>query len=103
VTRPSARDGGVHSREPALLNEIRHDALLWLLAFVPVLFAGKRLRPEAHTPLFVLSVLAIVPRPSAFVAGGAQALAADQVSAVAVRDRQRVAVLPVARLELSPL
>jgi len=45
----------------ALLKEIRHNPLLWLLAFVPVLFAGQKLKPEAHTLLFVLSVLAIVP------------------------------------------
>ena len=44
-----------------LLREIRHNPLLWLLAFVPVLFAAARLKPEAHTLLFVLSVLAIVP------------------------------------------
>ena len=45
----------------ALLKEIRHNHLLWLLAFVPVVFAAQRLTPEAHTLLFVLSVLAIVP------------------------------------------
>ena len=45
----------------ALLKEIRHNPLLWLLAFVPVVFAAAKLRPEAHTLLFVLSVLAIVP------------------------------------------
>src|SRR3989440_6009212 len=44
-----------------LLKEVRHNPLLWLLAFVPVLFAAERLEPEAHTLLFVLSVLAIVP------------------------------------------
>jgi Ca2+:H+ antiporter len=44
-----------------LIKEIRHNPLLWLLVFVPVLFAAERLRPEAHTLLFVLSVLAIVP------------------------------------------
>jgi Ca2+:H+ antiporter len=44
-----------------LLKEIRHNPLLWLLAFVPVLFAAERLKPEAHTLLFVLSVLAVVP------------------------------------------
>ena len=44
-----------------LLKEIRHNPLLWLLAFVPVLFAAQKLKPEAHTLLFVLSVLAIVP------------------------------------------
>jgi Ca2+/H+ antiporter len=44
-----------------LLAEIRHNPLLWLLAFVPLLLAAEKLAPEAHTPLFVLSVLAIVP------------------------------------------
>ena len=44
-----------------LLKEIRHNPLLWLLAFVPALFAAQKLKPEAHTLLFVLSVLAIVP------------------------------------------
>jgi Ca2+:H+ antiporter len=44
-----------------LFKEIRHNPLLWLLAFVPVVFAAEKLNPEAHTLLFVLSVLAIVP------------------------------------------
>ena len=44
-----------------LLKEIRHNPMLWLLAFVPVLFAAEKLKPESHTLLFVLSVLAIVP------------------------------------------
>src|SRR5580765_4589262 len=44
-----------------LLKEIRHNPLLWLLAFVPAVFAAAKLRPDAHTLLFVLSVLAIVP------------------------------------------
>lgn len=44
-----------------LLKEIRHNPLLWLLALVPVVLAAQRLRPEAHTLLFVLSVAAIVP------------------------------------------
>ena len=45
----------------ALLKEIRRNPLLWLLAFVPVVFAASKFKPEAHTLLFVLSVLAIVP------------------------------------------
>src|SRR5256714_4626477 len=45
----------------ALLREIRQNPLLWLLALVPTVFAAAKLRPEAHTLLFVLSVLAIVP------------------------------------------
>ena len=44
-----------------LLEEIQHNKLLWLLAFVPVVFAAERLGHDAHTLLFVLSVLAIVP------------------------------------------
>ena len=44
-----------------LLKDIRHNPLLWLLGFVPVLFAIKLLKPEAHTLLFVLSIFAIVP------------------------------------------
>src|SRR3954449_10278971 len=44
-----------------LLKEIRHNPLLWLLVFVPVVFAAETLAPGAHTLLFLLSVLAIVP------------------------------------------
>jgi Ca2+:H+ antiporter len=44
-----------------LLHEVRRNPLLWLLVFVPAVFAAARLKPEAHTLLFVLSVLAIVP------------------------------------------
>src|SRR5262245_23858165 len=45
----------------ALLKEIRHNQLLWLLVFVPAVLAVEKLKPEAHTLLFVLSLLAIVP------------------------------------------
>jgi Ca2+:H+ antiporter len=44
-----------------LLEEIQHNKLLWLLAFVPVVFGAQQFRHDAHTLLFVLSVLAIVP------------------------------------------
>ena len=44
-----------------LLSELRHNPLLWLLVLVPVVFVAEALEPEAHTLLFVLSVLAIVP------------------------------------------
>ena len=44
-----------------LLKEIRHNPLLWLLVFVPVVFIAQKLKHDAHTLLFVLSVLAIVP------------------------------------------
>ncbi len=44
-----------------LIKDIRDSPLLWLLVFVPVVFIVARLKPEAQTLLFVLSVLAIVP------------------------------------------
>ena len=60
VTDNGASEWGCARMNP-LLREIRHNPLLWLLAFVPILFAAQSIRPEAHTLLFVLSVLAIVP------------------------------------------
>jgi Ca2+/Na+ antiporter len=44
----------------SITREIRNP-LLWLLAFVPVVLAAAKLKPEAHTLLFILSILAIVP------------------------------------------
>jgi Ca2+/Na+ antiporter len=44
-----------------LLKEIRHNPMLWLLALVPVALVAAKLAPAAHTLLFVLSVLAIMP------------------------------------------
>jgi Ca2+:H+ antiporter len=63
LTKPTNRATHVIESNPVsgLLREIRHNPLLWLLVFVPAVLAGERLNPGAHTPLFVLSVLAIVP------------------------------------------
>jgi Ca2+:H+ antiporter len=44
-----------------LFKEIRRKPLLWLLVVVPVVFVAQKVAHEAHTLLFVLSVLAIVP------------------------------------------
>src|SRR5215472_114045 len=44
-----------------LLKELRHNPMLWLLVLVPVVLVAAKLAPTAHTLLFVLSVLAIVP------------------------------------------
>jgi len=44
-----------------VLEEIRRNPLLWLLVVVPLLFGAVWLKSEAHTLLFVLSILAIVP------------------------------------------
>ena len=41
--------------------EIRHNKLLWLLGFVPVLFVLEKLKPESHALLFVVSIMAIIP------------------------------------------
>lgn len=43
-----------------VLRDVRRKPLLWLLVFVPLLFV-KGVRPDGHTLLFVISVLAIVP------------------------------------------
>ena len=44
-----------------LRRALRHDPLLWLLAFVPAALIASAVRPEAHTAIFGLSILAIVP------------------------------------------
>jgi Ca2+:H+ antiporter len=44
-----------------LLKEIGKNPLLWGLAFVPILFPCHWLKPESHTLLFILSVLAVIP------------------------------------------
>jgi fumarate reductase subunit C len=44
-----------------LLKEIRHTPLLWMLVFVPAVLVAEKTAPSAHTVLFVLAVLAIVP------------------------------------------
>ena len=49
-----------------LLKEIRQNPLLWLSAFVPVVLIAEKVKPEWHTMLFVLSVLAIVPLAALF-------------------------------------
>lgn len=58
-----------------LLQEIRHNRLLWLLALVPVLFAAAAVKPQAHELLFVLSILAIVPL-AALLSRATEAIAA---------------------------
>ena len=43
------------------LKTIRHQPLLWLLALVPIVFIVQKAKPDAHTILFLLSGLAIIP------------------------------------------
>ncbi len=47
-----------------MLPMLRSNPLLALLVFVPAVFVAAAVRPEAHTLLFVLSILAIVPLAS---------------------------------------
>src|SRR5437899_8019418 len=54
------KQGGGQSMSP-LLREIRRTPLLWMLIFVPAALIAARVVPTAHTLLFVLAVLAIVP------------------------------------------
>ncbi len=44
-----------------VLADFRRTPLYWLVVFVPVVFVTERLRPESHTLVFLLSVVAIVP------------------------------------------
>src|SRR6476659_3308426 len=64
-----------------LLREIRHNPLFWLLALVPALFVVELFKPDAHTLLFVLSVLAIVPL-AALLSRATEAVAARTGDAV---------------------
>src|SRR5690349_18448936 len=55
----------LHPKSPGwwnlLIKDVRQNPTLWLLALVPVALAAAKLVPSAHTLLFVLSVLAIMP------------------------------------------
>lgn len=64
-----------------VLKEIRHNPLLWLLALVPIVLVAAKTRPEAHTLLFVLAVLAIVPL-AALLSHATEAVAAKTGDAV---------------------
>lgn len=43
------------------MSILRRNPLLWLLVFVPALLVAEMAAPDAHTVLFVLSILSIVP------------------------------------------
>ena len=72
-----------------LFKEIRRNPVLWLLTFVPVVLVAQRIEPEAHTLLFALSVLAIVPLA---------ALLSHATEAVAVKTGDTVGGLLIATL-----
>src|SRR5436305_4826952 len=64
-----------------LLKEIRHTPVLWMLIFVPTVFAAEVVAPHSHTLLFVLSVLAIVPL-AALLSHATEAVAAKTGDAI---------------------
>jgi Ca2+:H+ antiporter len=45
----------------SLLGDLLHGPIYWLLAATPLLIAFEHLRPDAHTALFLFSIVAIVP------------------------------------------
>src|SRR5215470_9162129 len=65
----------------SLLDEVRHNPLLWLLIVVPIVLVAAKAAPEAHTLLFVLAVLAIVPL-AALLSHATEAVAAKTGDAV---------------------
>ena len=34
-----------------LLKEIKHNPMLWLLVFVPIVFVAAKFKHDAHTPI----------------------------------------------------
>jgi Ca2+:H+ antiporter len=68
-------------RMNAIARELRDNPVLWLLAAVPVVFAAGHLAPGAHTALFALSVVAIVPL-AALLARATESVAATTGDAV---------------------
>lgn len=45
----------------SLMRDLAGNRMNWLLVFVPAVLVAARTNPDAHTVLFLLSVLAIVP------------------------------------------
>ena len=66
---------------PSLAKEIRHNPLLWLLILAPIVLVAEKVAPEAHTTLFVLAVVAIVPL-AALLSQATEAVAAKTGDAV---------------------
>jgi Ca2+:H+ antiporter len=44
-----------------ILQELKHQPIFWLLVMAPAVIVAGHVAPQAHTLLFVLSVVAIVP------------------------------------------
>lgn len=65
----------------AVLSEVRQAPILALIVFVPVVIFLERTSPDAHTLLFLLSVVAIVPL-AALLSRATEAVAAKTGDAV---------------------
>ncbi|NLS05065.1 calcium/proton exchanger [Rhizobium sp. P32RR-XVIII] len=65
----------------AILGEVRQAPILALIVFVPVVIFLERTSPDAHTLLFLLSVVAIVPL-AALLSRATEAVAAKTGDAV---------------------
>jgi Ca2+:H+ antiporter len=77
--KSSAPSGSAVGR--AILSEFRQMPLLALLVFVPIVIILERVSPEAHTMLFLLSVVAIVPL-AAVLSRATEAVAAKTGDAI---------------------
>ena len=65
----------------SVLKEVRQNPLLWLLIIVPIVLVAEKVAPDAHTMLFVLAVLAIVPL-AALLSHATEAVAAKTGDAI---------------------
>ncbi|MBW9056224.1 calcium/proton exchanger [Rhizobium mesosinicum] len=65
----------------AIVDEVRQSPILALIIFVPVVIVLERLTPDAHTLLFLLSVVAIIPL-AALLSRATEAVAAKTGDAV---------------------
>ncbi len=64
-----------------VMTELRQAPLLTLLIFVPLVMVAEHILPDAHTLLFVLSVVAIVPL-AALLSRATEAVAAETGDAI---------------------
>src|SRR5215213_1426854 len=64
-----------------LWKELKHNPLLWMLVFVPIVLGGHKVKPDAYGLLFILTLLAIVPL-AALLSHATESLAAKTGDAV---------------------
>jgi len=52
---------GAAAASRGVVGDLLHSPVYWLLIATPLLIAFEHLRPDAHTALFLFSIVAIVP------------------------------------------